>query len=371
VGWNARTGQDQGHPDTPFVEAVFAEAAAVAEHLAMVGGKNDDGILGLPRLLQPAQHPSELGVDVGAEGVVAEGGPPALQGSRFAQPFFPVHPLGAGVPSEVRPIGRLGTGRDLVKVIQFFVARRHVEGCVRKVEGEVKEEGFPFFPSATQKLERLLGQPRLGVLLGRHRARKAFVGLDGLPSPIGLRLGGEGGVRFGALVTHLRRPRLHPSRLVGVPLGPDLEAPGRGLYVDFRREPFAEIPVSLTESRRLVTRLVQALGEHGHRQILVSRAHLGVVAHPHLRRVQARHQRIAAGHAHGSVDGGPCEADAAGGQGIKVGRLDQGIYAAEGVPAILVRHQKQDVWSSRSPSVGAARQLQEVDPRKQTSARLQ
>ena len=53
----------------------------------------------------------------------------------------------------------------------------------------------------------------------------------------------------------------------------------------------------------------------------------------------------AGGHADGSAGVGAAEADAAGGQRVEVGRADGGVAsAAEGVPALLVGGDEEEVW---------------------------
>ena len=65
-----RPRQDTGYPHRLLVHQALLHEAVVAEHLAVIAAEHHHGIVGQSELLQMAEQPPHLGIDVGDQGVV-------------------------------------------------------------------------------------------------------------------------------------------------------------------------------------------------------------------------------------------------------------------------------------------------------------
>ena len=66
----ARIGEEQRHSHRPFVEALFEPHAALAQHFAVVGREDDDGVIGKAGLFERTHDAAHLGVDIAHHRVV-------------------------------------------------------------------------------------------------------------------------------------------------------------------------------------------------------------------------------------------------------------------------------------------------------------
>src|SRR3712207_8416634 len=83
----------------------------------------------------------------------------------------PGMPLSTGVSGEVGPAGGLGTGWDLVEVVNFFVAGRHVEGDRKSTRLNSSHANISYAVFCLKKKKNL---PPFRFLLFRSRTSTAF-----------------------------------------------------------------------------------------------------------------------------------------------------------------------------------------------------
>jgi len=79
--WDCGAGDNQRDMDAVLIEVLLSHKAVAADSEAVVGGKDNNCVVGLARFLQRVEHPADLGVSVGNHGIVI-GGVPANFGRR-------------------------------------------------------------------------------------------------------------------------------------------------------------------------------------------------------------------------------------------------------------------------------------------------
>ncbi len=127
--------------------------------------------------------------------------------------------------------------------------------------------------------------------------------------------------------------------MTGLALGPDIEAPFRGLIGKK-----AVIPVGFSETGGKVAVILHQLrqGKGGETGFVEDAARVGTDAD--LGGIHTEHHGIAAWDAHRALADALAEDDAVGGQLIDARCFDIGVKAAHTIPALLVGHNEDDIW---------------------------
>ena len=313
----------------------------VAEHLAVIAGEDDQGIVGEAELREGGENPPDFVVHQGDHRVIRRDDPldlgGAVLGEAAGDPRVALLRRGGQDGGAVRQLRRAtergGDGRGVVAVHPFL---RGDEGVVRVVEVGPEEERSVGVAPLPEEIDRPLADPAAVVRLRGERVEADRI-VPGAPEPVGGRRRIEGRMLrlqpavIGVLrraVGRVVRPFVDPEAVVGVaPLG----APA----VTGRQVHLADHAA-----------IVSGGGERRREAFLAGRQRHPIG--PEAVRVGiARGQQAGArGRADRTLHVAALEEGALGGERIEVRRADRLVpVAAERVVPLLVGAEQQDIRS--------------------------
>ncbi len=317
----ARRVQDERHARGALEEVHLVPQAPLAQHVAMVGGDDDDGVVGQAGRRERFQQLAELAVDIADHGVVAVAGVADLLvgDAVFVAVVELVHAAAERIAVGRRDIGHRRHVDGGVVVARPVRARRQV-GIVRLDEGDGQHER-PLVAAAGVIVEPANGLVADLLVIVPFKRAVVGAGLDHAQHVV------EPPVDLLRLL-----PRGRPAEIAGIDVGGDAVLVAMQL-VGADEMHLAGKAGAITEPAQIVR-----VGRHGRRELG------GVVPGGDAARQLSRHQREARGRAERRIAIGAVEHHAALGERLQVRGLHERMTVSrQRLRRHLVEHDEEDV----------------------------